>query len=85
MKATLVILAVGLAMALAWPENQSGGNRPPAPDCPDLKTKISEKCPDRSKKDCFKCVFNGCGPNNTDSVPTCEAITKCVSDNILKC
>jgi hypothetical protein len=50
-----------------------------------LKTLIAEKCTDRSNHDCFKCVFDGCHPKDTESTPTCDEITSCVTANIAKC
>ena len=62
-----------------------GGSRPPHPDCPELKTLISGKCTDRTNRDCFKCVFDGCHPQDTTTTPSCQDITTCVTANIAKC
>jgi hypothetical protein len=63
-----------------------GHHRGPHPDCPDLKALISGKCPDRSNRECFKCVFEGCHPKDEEAAPpTCEATTACVTANIEKC
>ena len=80
----LLILSLALTMVLA----QDGPPRGPHPDCPDLKTLITSKCTDRTDKDCFRCVFNGCGPKPGEEIsspPTCEQITSCVNANIANC
>jgi hypothetical protein len=30
-------------------------------------------------------VFDGCHPKDTESTPTCDEITSCVTANIAKC
>ena len=66
--------------------NEGGGHhRGPHPDCPDLKALISSKCTDRSNRECFKCVFEGCHPTDNQEPPTCEVTTACVTANIEKC
>ncbi len=88
------LLAVIIAVAAAMPGNNAesgsgreGGHRggPPHPDCPEVKALLAGKCPDRSNRECFKCVFEGCHPADKEEIPTCEFITACVTSNIKTC
>ena len=87
----IFLLAVIIGVAAAMPGNNAesglGGHRggPPHPDCPEVKALLAGKCPDRSNRECFKCVFEGCHPADKEEIPTCEFITACVASNIKTC